>query len=71
MFSPFVSRPDQPLKYHLKFRVWYQPFDPAIHTNVLRQTWGIASPVERARPPHLAGQKQTEGRSRSECSAMW
>lgn len=37
---------DQPLKYHLKMRFWYQEYDPLYHTSVYRTTWGIASPVE-------------------------
>jgi hypothetical protein len=37
---------DQPLKYHLKFRFWVQPYNSSYHTNVRRTTWGIASPVE-------------------------
>lgn len=37
---------DQPLAYRLKFRFWAQPFNASYHTNVLRTTWGIASPVE-------------------------
>ncbi|KAK3262691.1 hypothetical protein CYMTET_28467 [Cymbomonas tetramitiformis] len=37
---------DQPLEYHLKFRFWVQPYNPAYHTYVKRTTWGIASPVE-------------------------
>jgi len=37
---------DQPLKYRLKFRFWYQDYNASYHTNVKRTTWGIASPVE-------------------------
>jgi len=37
---------DQPLKYHLKFRFWVQPFNASYHNNAKRTTWGIASPVE-------------------------
>ena len=37
---------DTPLVYSLKFRIWAQPYDPKVHTNVRRTTWGIASPVE-------------------------
>ena len=37
---------DTPLRYALKFRFWVQPYDPQYHVNVLRTTWGIASPVE-------------------------
>merc|ERR1711959_447630 len=37
---------DRPLGYHLKFRFWAQPYNESYHTNVGRQTWGIASPVE-------------------------
>jgi len=36
----------QPLEYSIKFRFWYQTFNRSYHTNVLRTTWGIASPVE-------------------------
>jgi len=34
------------LTYVHKFRFWFQEYDAAVHTNVLRTTWGIASPVE-------------------------
>jgi len=37
---------DQPLKYHLKFRFWYQDYDASYHKNVKRSTWGIGSLVE-------------------------
>ena len=37
---------DMPLKYHLKFRFWVQPYNASYHQNVKRLTWGIASPVE-------------------------
>lgn len=37
---------DQPLVYHQKFRFWVQPYNESYHTNLLRTTWGIASPVE-------------------------
>ena len=37
---------DQPIKYRLKFRFWYQDYDASYHRNVKRTTWGIASPVE-------------------------
>jgi hypothetical protein len=37
---------DQPLKYHLKFRIWFQEYDPGYHKAVYRTTWGIGSPVE-------------------------
>merc|ERR1712227_373959 len=37
---------DQPLEYSLKFRFWYQDYNPSYHKNVQRDTWGIASPVE-------------------------
>jgi hypothetical protein len=38
--------PTQPLEYHLKFRFWYQAYDPTYHAQVYRTTWGLASPVE-------------------------
>ena len=41
-----IPWPDQPLKYHLKFRFWVQPYNASYHQNVKRLTWGIASPVE-------------------------
>ena len=41
-----IPWPDQPLKYHLKFRFWVQPYNASYHQNVKRTTWGIASPVE-------------------------
>jgi hypothetical protein len=37
---------DTPLKYHLKFRFWVQPYNASYHTVLKRTTWGIASPVE-------------------------
>ena len=37
---------DQPLEYQLKFRIWYQDYDPNYHEHIYRTTWGIASPVE-------------------------
>ena len=41
-----IPWPDMPLRYHLKFRFWVQPYNASYHTNVARRTWGIASPVE-------------------------
>lgn len=41
-----IPWPDQPLVYHLKFRLWFQEHDPSYHQMVYRTTWGIASPVE-------------------------
>ena len=38
---------DQPLRFQMKWRIWYQPYNASYHTNVQRtQTWGIGSPVE-------------------------
>jgi hypothetical protein len=37
---------DQPLEYHLKFRFWVQEYNASYHTNIERNSWGIASPVE-------------------------
>jgi len=38
--------PDKPLVYQHKFRFWFQEYDPSLHTEVYRTTWGIGSPVE-------------------------
>jgi hypothetical protein len=37
---------DQPIEYRLKFRFWYQDYDAGYHSQILRTTWGIGSPVE-------------------------
>ena len=46
---------DQPLTYHLKFRIWFQDYSAREHVNVKRTTWGIASPVEYDVPQCPAG----------------
>jgi hypothetical protein len=46
---------DQPLKYHLKFRIWFQEYDRGYHKSVYRTTWGIGSPVEYDVPQCPAG----------------
>jgi len=52
-----IPWPDQPLKYHLKMRFWYQDYNESYHTNVKRTTWGIASPVEYDVPKCVEGMK--------------
>lgn len=56
---------DQPLQYHMKFRFWVQEYDASYHTNVNRQTWGIASPVEydipKCGPGVMACTQQPDG----------
>jgi hypothetical protein len=37
---------DTKLEYHLKFRFHVQPYNETIHKPVVRQSWGLASPVE-------------------------
>jgi hypothetical protein len=41
-----IPWPEQPLTYHLKFRIWFQDYSVGEHINVKRTTWGIASPVD-------------------------
>jgi len=48
---------DQPLEYALKFRFWYQEYEPAYHSNIQRTTWGIGSPVEYDVPKCAEGMK--------------
>ena len=43
------------LEYRLKFRFHFQPYDPTFHRPVVRETWGIASPVEYDVPQCPAG----------------
>ena len=41
-----IPWPNQPLEYHLKFRFWVQEYNASYHQQLVRDTWGIASPVE-------------------------
>eukprot|EP00462_Mataza_sp_D1_P024841 CAMPEP_0175128078 /NCGR_PEP_ID=MMETSP0087-20121206/4735_1 /TAXON_ID=136419 /ORGANISM="Unknown Unknown, Strain D1" /LENGTH=719 /DNA_ID=CAMNT_0016410113 /DNA_START=120 /DNA_END=2279 /DNA_ORIENTATION=+ len=33
---------DQPIEYYLKFRLYYQPYDPKHHVNAFDMTWSMA-----------------------------
>ena len=46
---------DQYLEYRLKFRFWFQEYDPGYHRRAVRTTWGLASPVEYDVPRCAAG----------------
>lgn len=63
-----IPWPDQPIEYRLKFRFWFQDYEPSYHTQVQFATWGIASPVEYDVPQCAEG---VPGCSQDDNTGQW